>query len=827
MGRLPRFLCLVLALWIVSLRPSAAFHAGSNDSGWSRGAKEEQNLSAAAKQYREAGDFARAEALYDRAYVLAQQRRDRRAAILYLSALGSCRRFQFQYRTALAAYLEAKELAQSIGDRLNLGGVLLNLSSLYLEGGDVDSALQAAEEARAAASTVPHPYYQAQLMLQLARLHESAGDDSAEPMLEDAIEAARSEGYNVLEAKAWSLLGEQRLQRGRLADAERAMNEAFRQRVLFVPQERGFSYGQLGALKLAQGDLNAAAAFTALSLRAGRQPGMSYPQYRLIHQRGRIKLARGNIEGALDDFRMAIDLAEAWRQETLPGISALDASDEALERNIFDSFIETAASEALRTGNSRWARESFQAMESNRFASLRESLTRGAASRRKLAPQYWDLLGKLRAEEARNLGLHSSDNTEAKRLTLEVAEMEAKAGLSDGVTTSNRGENFRSQSSLIHFQEGLGDSDLVLSFHLGESESYLWAVSRSTLTLYRLPPVERLRREVFDFGETVREGRAGAKQGGKQLYAELFGVLSRRETAKQHWLLSVEDALFELPFSALVTERKDGKVTYLVEDHSLQIVPGVIAGGQQQAVSNQPFSDRQAGVRPAWFLGVGDPIYNIADARWRPAAGSHLAFSLFAQTADERRQFNRLVGSAAEVDLSAQSWNSGSSTTVLLKGADAQREIFLAMLDRAPSVVHLATHVLSDFGERGDAFIVFGLGAGSEAEFLNTSEVAALHVPGSLIVMTGCETGKGETRAGTGLLGLTRAWLLAGAGAVLSTGWPVKDSNGEIFASFYRSLRDASAAEALRRSQVEMIGSGTWRAAPAYWASYQVTGGAH
>jgi len=69
--------------------------------------------------------------------------------------------------------------------------------------------------------------------------------------------------------------------------------------------------------------------------------------------------------------------------------------------------------------------------------------------------------------------------------------------------------------------------------------------------------------------------------------------------------------------------------------------------------------------------------------------------------------------------------------------------------------------------------------------------------------------------------------LLAGAGSVLSTGWAVKDSNGEIFASFYRNLRDASAAEALRRSQVEMIGSGTWRAAPAYWASYQVTGGAH
>ena len=32
-------------------------------------------------------------------------------------------------------------------------------------------------------------------------------------------------------------------------------------------------------------------------------------------------------------------------------------------------------------------------------------------------------------------------------------------------------------------------------------------------------------------------------------------------------------------------------------------------------------------------------------------------------------------------------------------------------------------------------------------------------------------------------------------------------------------------AEALRRSQAEAIHSGTWQAAPSYWAAFQVTGG--
>lgn len=92
--------------------------------------------------------------------------------------------------------------------------------------------------------------------------------------------------------------------------------------------------------------------------------------------------------------------------------------------------------------------------------------------------------------------------------------------------------------------------------------------------------------------------------------------------------------------------------------------------------------------------------------------------------------------------------------------------------------------------------------------------------------MTGCDTGSGDARPGAGLQGLTTAWQMAGASAVLATSWPVRDSRGEILASFYKYLQHLPAAEALRRSQMDMLDSGTWRALPSYWAPYQITGGA-
>jgi CHAT domain-containing protein len=186
------------------------------------------------------------------------------------------------------------------------------------------------------------------------------------------------------------------------------------------------------------------------------------------------------------------------------------------------------------------------------------------------------------------------------------------------------------------------------------------------------------------------------------------------------------------------------------------------------------------------------------------------------------------VGSGDEIEASAGIWDNGGGTSLLLQGTRARREGFLQSLSARPAAIHLATHVLFASANREQALIAFGMGSSpAQPEFLTTSEVARLRVPGALVVMTGCAANAGEARAGAGLLGLTRAWLMAGASSVISTAWPVEDNSGAMFARFYFYLRNHSAAEALRLSQREVAHSRTGRDAPASWASYQVTGGTH
>jgi CHAT domain-containing protein/tetratricopeptide (TPR) repeat protein len=847
MAALPRCLCLLLTLLMIGWRPSALIKTGSRDAGQWWGSKEAFELKHSARLRREAGDYASAEAVGLRGYQLAQQRHDDPAIIGFLIIVGGCRLAQFHYRGALDSFLEARKLAKAIGDQMDLGALAVNLSSLYLQVWDFDSALNAAEEGRAASAGLNHPYFEAGLLLQLARLHEALRDGQTDAMYTSGIEAARAQGDIAMEASGWDLMGADRLARGDLSGAERALDEAFRLRAMYWRSDLPFSYARLGALKLAQGDVDTAGRLTEVAVAGSARVNASLPPYMLRHQRGQIRLARGEIRGALRDFRSAVVLAAEWRREVPPAAASLIAANVELARRVFDSFIVASARVALRTGSRRWVEESFEAVEANRAASLRESLALSEEWRKKLPPEYWELLGEMRAERGRLARAGGTETALVRRLKLKLSEMEAQVGPG---YMGTQAENFHKRSSLIDFQKGLGRSEILLSFYLGTEESYLWAVTRQTISVHRLPAAGKIRSAVEQFRSAVR-GSASHGEGdrepdwrevgredesgesercGEQFYRDLFGELRPEETGKETWLLSVDDALFELPFAALVTERGGGQVNYLVQKHVLQVIPGALLLGR-------------APVKPenhGFFLGVGDPIYNAADPRWNGGStfskGAWLGWFDKCGAGETPGQLNRLVGSASEIESSTRSW---STDSVLLEGAEARRDRFLQMQAHGPSVIHLATHVLTPRGQRGESVIAFGLGKSQEPEYLTTSEIAMLRVPGALVTMSGCGTAMGEFRAGAGLLGLARAWELAGASGVVATKWPVSDSKGEILTSFYHNLRrfrdsrppgtgmSGTAAAALRRGQLEMIESGTWRASPAYWAAYELTGGAH
>lgn len=235
-------------------------------------------------------------------------------------------------------------------------------------------------------------------------------------------------------------------------------------------------------------------------------------------------------------------------------------------------------------------------------------------------------------------------------------------------------------------------------------------------------------------------------------------------------------------------------------------------------------------------------------------------------------RFEPLPGAAREAAGIASLWahvgEGGEARTgdvTLLVGPEARESAFKAA---APSrkVLHLATHGFFVPGpcsapvarmrglgglvieapaptpERVDRPLLSGLAmaganhrrdaSGSEEDgILTAEEIAALDLSGvEWTVLSACDTGVGEVRAGEGVFGLRRAFELAGTGSLIMSLWSVGDKLAEQWMlALYegRLRRGMGTGEAVRSATLQLLDARRKAGQPThpyYWAAFVATG---
>jgi len=107
---------------------------------------------------------------------------------------------------------------------------------------------------------------------------------------------------------------------------------------------------------------------------------------------------------------------------------------------------------------------------------------------------------------------------------------------------------------------------------------------------------------------------------------------------------------------------------------------------------------------------------------------------------------------------------------------------------------------------------------------LTAEEVTAMNLlETGLVVLSACDTGRGQIRAGEGVFGLQRAFLVAGARCLLTSLWKVPDDpTAALMTEFHRRLRAGnSKTEALRRARQKVRAEYPH---PADWAAFVLVG---
>ncbi len=751
---------------------------------------------------------------YRRGYRASMQIRQTEMAARFLLGAGNTQLHRFLYQEALESYVGARNIFTELGDAGKVTVLDISLCSLYSQMGEFEAASEAggrALEHLPAGDSGPR----AKLFVLLANVKWQQGKvEEAWPLFREGIQEADRFGDPELLSSAWDKLGAGLLLQKQLPQAEEALLEAFRIRKLNRLPALGSTYRNLGMLRLEQGDLRSAAALLDASITESKSRQGLIPEWRFYQSRGTLRLAEGKLKYAYADFRLALELVRNYRLAT-PAADATRVSLEGFVDQVYTSFVETGSRLYLESAGGGLARETFEAIEENRAGSLAARLDERKRWRPAHAPAYWEALDRLEsAESAALLDGGEGPRQAMRRVRALLIDMELHTGGSGGS---------RLRPGLLRrVQHALDGETALLTFHLAPGFSCLWAVSGSGFKLYRLPDRQSISRQALEFRRAVASGDAKAERLGRQLYSDLFGALGPEFRNKSRWLLSLDGELFDLPFAALVVAGEHAAPTYLVERHSLRTVSGASIWENGNSVAT-----RTAGA----FVGVGDPIYNAADARWREPADqtgvrpwqSGLLWHVSAAAAT-RPGLSRLAGSGAEIEACARDWTGGS---VVLEGEDATRQNIWHALAAKPAVIHFATHVLEEPNPRASGLIALSMSKSGHEELLGPAEIGQWDAHAGLVVLSGCSSGVGAARPGTGLMGLTRAWLMAGARAVVATEWQTPDDVGVFFHRFYRQLQSSSSrdpASALEAAQIETIQSHDWRSKPAFWAAYFATG---
>jgi len=144
-------------------------------------------------------------------------------------------------------------------------------------------------------------------------------------------------------------------------------------------------------------------------------------------------------------------------------------------------------------------------------------------------------------------------------------------------------------------------------------------------------------------------------------------------------------------------------------------------------------------------------------------------------------------------------------------------------------IIHFASHTLlnSDHPELSGILLSLVDQQGRPRDgFLQARQIFNLKLNADMVVLSACQTALGKEVRGEGLIGLSRAFMYAGAPRVVASLWRVPDSaTAELMRRFYRAMFVDSLppAAALRKSQLALQRESRW-SAPYYWAGFTLQG---
>lgn len=333
----------------------------------------------------------------------------------------------------------------------------------------------------------------------------------------------------------------------------------------------------------------------------------------------------------------------------------------------------------------------------------------------------------------------------------------------------------------------------------------------------------------------------------KRLSDLVYTPLSKHLTNVTHLIICPDGQLSRIPFEALPVGNK-----FLLEEKTISYVTSGREVVRLAAKTTKTENSKS--------LVMGNPDFDFDLAKARPSNSATLATEtaqLRSLSRDYRGlKFKQLSGAEAEARGVAKLL--GNDGLLRLGAAARESELKTA---KSPRVLHLATHgfFLSDqeFKQANSPAFNFLQSAKAETQndwenpmvrcgialaganrvqkitnaaeedgVLTGLEASLLNLHGTeLVILSACDSGKGEVKIGEGVMSLRRAFRIAGAQSVLASHWQVSDkATNQLMTEFMRRWQAGEPrAKAWREAQLSLLRSKNF-SNPYFCAAFTLTG---
>jgi CHAT domain-containing protein/tetratricopeptide (TPR) repeat protein len=729
---------------------------------------------------------------------------------------------------------------QSLDVKLLSGAVKASaynaIAQLYAELNERNLAKDYFTKAIAASRRIKDVSTEAHALSGLADLHHRQGErEQALACIAQARQLNRLMKDEVAEAALLLMTGQITQEEGRPEPARKAFAEA-----LTIYRRTGSVEGQVKVLcsmtnlsllaSETQAALDQSKQATELAEQAHRAPANADKTrtrdllWRAWFSRARAERAAGQKELSATCFLNALkDAAGTWwadKISTEANAIAFRQETQTLYRDFVDLLVEQG-----EVDRAYWWADRAKAGTIRGLAEARlsvPSIGRGAQA---------GTLGELYRSIARLriLLLSSHTRIEREKLQEEIRNLEYaldEARVRAEIEDSRERLVWSEPATVKRLQERMSrDKSALLQFLLGETRSFAWLITPDGFSCEILPSRKEIEKDLRPYLKSlttapnyryIERDLAKAREQGAALFSRLFGNLVPHVAPGQKLVVVPDGLLHYLPFETLI---HDGR--YLIQDHEISYNSSASMLGLWQDSSPQ-----SNGSKKMELLAFGDPLLdppsNASNGKKSSRDVSGTAQSMhaargYALTSLPRTR-DEVQGIAGLFPPERRRVYLGAEST-----EDAAKRESLRDYRR----LHFATHSLIDeeFPSRSALLLTLSDDP-REDGFLEAGEISELDIDCDLVVLSACQTGRGKLFSGEGIVGLSRAFLRAGARSVVVSLWNVSDNTtSRLMKDFYQQLvGDLGNAAALREAKLQMIKGSRDIQHPYYWASFVIIG---